>query len=97
VVQTPEAGGGERHCTLEGGVPLDEEIVTNDRELRRLQCASSAAVCPSRRTWAPSTSSSRTTEASSSTAPRSPRRGADTLGPAIEDGVRLHKDYCETH
>lgn len=36
-VQTSEAAGGERHCVLAGGAPLDEEIVTSDDELCRFQ------------------------------------------------------------
>jgi len=35
VVQTFEAGGRKRRCTPGGGVPLDEEIITNDLELYR--------------------------------------------------------------
>jgi len=44
-VQTSEAAGGERHRVLEGGVPLEEEIVTSDDDLRRFRCICVRALC----------------------------------------------------
>lgn len=37
MVATSTATGDHRHCTLEGDVPLEEEIVANDATLRRFR------------------------------------------------------------
>lgn len=97
VVQTSHAGGGERHCTLEGGVPLDEEIVTNDPELRRFQYRIVGGGLPVEThlgTVDVLEQDGRSLVVYSTEV--SPDEAADTLGPAIEDGVRGLKDYCET-
>jgi carbon monoxide dehydrogenase subunit G len=98
VVQTSEAGGGERHCTLEGGVPLDEEIITNDPGLRRFQyriVGGGMLVETHLGTVDVIEQDGRSLVVYSTEV--TPDEVADTLGPAIEDGVRGLKDYCETH
>lgn len=37
LIETSSADDGMRHCTLHGGVELEEEIVTSDDDLRRFQ------------------------------------------------------------
>ena len=37
MVQTSTCGGAQRYCQLTGGIPIFEQIVTNDPELRRFQ------------------------------------------------------------
>ncbi|OJY46367.1 SRPBCC family protein [Pseudonocardia sp. 73-21] len=97
-VKTSEASGEQRHCTLDGDVPLDEEIVTNDPQLRRFQYRIVGG-------GVPVTSHLGTVDvldqAGSSLVVYStevtPDEVADTLGPAIEDGLRGLKTYCESH
>ncbi|MFU8840632.1 MAG: SRPBCC family protein [Nitriliruptoraceae bacterium] len=37
IIETSELDGKVRHCTVQGGGQLEEEIVTSDDELRRFQ------------------------------------------------------------
>ena len=97
MVQKSEASAGERHCVLDGDVPLDEEIVTNDGELRRFQYRIVGG-------GVPVTSHLGTVDVidqdGSSLVVYStevtPDEVAGTLGPAIEDGLRGLKSYCES-
>jgi carbon monoxide dehydrogenase subunit G len=97
MVQTSTADGGQRHCELDGGVPLDEEIVTNDAELRRFQYRIVGGAVPV-------TSHLGTVDVleqgGSSLVVYStevtPDEVAGTLGPAVEDGLRGLKSYCES-
>jgi carbon monoxide dehydrogenase subunit G len=97
VVQTSEASGGERHCTLQGDVPLDEEIVNNDPELRRFQYRIVGGGVPVESHLGTvdvleQDGASLVVYSTEVT----PDEAADTLGPAIEDGVRGLKQYCES-
>ncbi len=97
IVKTSEANDGKRHCELDGDVPLDEEIVTNDPSLRRFQYRITGGGVPAE-------SHLGTVDVLDQDGGRSlvvystevtPDEIADTLGPAIEDGVRGLKQYCE--
>lgn len=97
MVQKSEAGGGERHCVLDGDVPLDEEIVTNDGGLRRFQYRITGG-------GVPVTSHLGTVDVLDQggtslvvySTEVTPDEVAGTLGPAIEDGLRGLKTYCES-
>lgn len=97
IVQTSSASGEDRHCELDGGVPLDEKIVTNDPELRRFQYRIVGGGIPVEShlgtidviDQAGSSLVVYSTEVT-------PDELAGTLGPAIEDGVRGLKQYCES-
>jgi len=96
-VQTSEAAGGERHCVLEGGVPLDEEIVTSDDELRRFQyriVGRGIPVAFHLGTIDVLDHGDRSLVIYSTEI--APDEVAGTLGPAIDDGLRGLKMYCES-
>ena len=92
------ASGNGRSCELEGGVPLEEEIVTNDDELRRFQYRIVGGVVPAE-------SHLSTVDVLGLDGGRSlvvysteitPDELAGTMGPAVEGGVRGLKEYCES-
>lgn len=95
MVKNSEATAGGGSCVLHGDVPLDEERVTNGGELRRFQYRVTGR-------GAPVTLHSGTVDVldqdGSSTVVSSsevtPDEVADTLGPAIEDGLRELTTYC---
>lgn len=97
MVQKSEASGGERHCVLDGDVPLDEQIVTNDGDLRRFQYRITGG-------GVPVTSHLGTVDVLAQDGTSlvvystevTPDEVAGTLGPAIEDGLRGLKTYCES-
>lgn len=97
-IQTSSADGQGRSCELQGGVPLQEEIVTNDPELRRFQYRIVGGGVPVQ-------SHLGTVDVLPLDGDRSlvvysteitPDELAGTMGPAIESGVRGLKDYCES-
>ena len=97
MIQSSSVDSGKRHCDLDGDIPLDEEIVTNDAEMRRFQYRIVGGGVP--------VSSHLGTvdvldQGGSSLVIYStevtPDEVADTLGPAIEDGLRGLKTYCES-
>lgn len=96
LVQSSTASGEDRHCELQGGTPLDEKIVTNDPELRRFQYRIVGGGVPAESHLG--TVDVLDVDGSSlvvySTEIK-PDELADTLGPAIEEGVQGLKDYCE--
>lgn len=96
-VATSSASGNGRSCELEGGVPLEEEIVTNDARLRRFQYRIVGG-------GVPADSHLGTIDVLGLDDGRSlvvygteitPDELAGTMGPAIEDGVRGLKEFCE--
>jgi len=97
MVATSTATDDHRHCMLEGDVPLEEEIVTNDATLRRFQYRIVGGAVPVESHLGTvdviddggSSLVIYSTEVS-------PDEVADTLGPAIEDGLRGLKSYCES-
>ena len=97
MVQTSTANGDQRHCELTGGVPLDEEIVTNDPELRRFQYRIIGGGVPdaSHLGTVDVLDLGRSSLVVYSTEV-TPDDIADTLGPAIEDGIQGLKKYCES-
>lgn len=46
LIEQSSASDGVRHCTLQGGGELEEEIVTSDDELRRFQYRITAGAMP---------------------------------------------------
>lgn len=94
-VETSSASGTKRQCELVGGNPLEEEIVTNDSDLRRFQYRITGGM--------PVESHLSTVDVLDTDAGTvvvystevTPDAVADTLGPAIEDGLRGLKQYCE--
>jgi carbon monoxide dehydrogenase subunit G len=97
VVKTSEAAAGERHCMLDGDVPLDEEIVTNDADLRRFQYRIVGGGVPVDSHLGTvdvleQGSASLVVYSTEVT----PDEVAGTLGPAIEDGLHGLKSYCES-
>lgn len=95
VVQTSEASGAERHCTLQGDVPLDEEIVTNDPQLRRFPYRIVGGVPVESHLGTVDVLEQGGASLVVYSTEVTPDEVADTLGPAIEDGVRGLKHYCE--
>lgn len=97
MVQTSEATRQERHCMLDGDVPLDEEIVTNDADLRRFQYRIVGGGVPVESHLGTvdvldQGGSSLVVYSTEVT----PDGVAGTLGPAIEDGLQGLKSYCES-
>jgi uncharacterized protein YndB with AHSA1/START domain len=95
---TSSLAGNERHCQLEGGIPLQEEVVTNDGDLHRFQYRIVGGGVPVE-------SHLGTVDVIGLDDGRSlvlystevePDELADTLGPAIAAGVRGLKEYCES-
>ena len=60
MVQTSTCGGAQRYCQLTGGIPIFEQIVTNDPERDGSSTASTAVGCRTAPTWAPPTCSTST-------------------------------------
>jgi len=97
MVKTSTVDGNQRRCELDGGVPLDEEIITNDAELRRFQYRIIGG-------GVPVTSHLGTVDVLDQggsslviySVEVTPDGLAATLGPAIEDGVQGLKTYCES-
>ncbi|HVL84824.1 MAG TPA: SRPBCC family protein [Pseudonocardia sp.] len=97
MVRTSTADAGERHCMLDGDVPLDEEIVTNDAGLRRFQYRIVGGGVPVDSHLGTvdvleQGSASLVVYSTEVT----PDEVAGTLGPAIEDGLQGLKSYCES-
>jgi carbon monoxide dehydrogenase subunit G len=97
-IASSTASGGGRSCQLEGGVPLEEEIVTNDADLRRFQYRIVGG-------GVPADSHLGTIDVLGLDGGRSlvvysteitPDELAGTMGPAIESGVQGLKDFCES-
>lgn len=94
-VQTSEATQTSSKCELVGGQPLEEEIVTNDPQLRRFQYRITGGI--------PVESHLGTVDVLDTAAGAvvvysteiEPAAVADTLGPAIEEGLQGLKQYCE--
>lgn len=97
LVASSTATGDRRHCMLDGDVPLDEEIVTNDDTLRRFQYRIVGGGVPveSHLGTVDVIDNGASSLVMYSTEV-SPDEVADTLGPAIEDGLRGLKRYCES-
>jgi carbon monoxide dehydrogenase subunit G len=96
-VATSTASDNGRSCQLEGGVPLEEEVVTNDPGLRRFQYRIVGGGVPAE-------SHLGTVDVLGLDDGRSlvvysteitPDELASTMGTAIEGGVRGLKNYCE--
>lgn len=96
-IVTSSTVGNERNCELQGGAPLTEEIVTNDSSLRRFQYRITGGAVPAESHLG--TIDVLPLEAGRSLVVYStevtPEELAVTLGPAIDDGVRGLKEYCE--
>lgn len=97
MVKTSSAEGSGRNCTLDGDVPLEEEIVTDDAELRRFQYRIVGGGVPVESHLGTidvldQGGSSLVVYSTEVT----PDEIAGTLGPAIEDGLRGLKEYCES-
>ena len=97
-VLTSSATGNGRSCELQGGVPLEEEIVTNDPALRRFQYRIVGGGVPAE-------SHLGTIDVHALDDGRSlvvysteitPDELAGTMGPALEGGVQGLKEYCES-
>jgi len=98
MVQTSTASGEDRHCTLEGGVPLEEKIVTNDPDLRRFQYRIVGGGMPAQSHLGTiDVIEQGETSLVIYSTEITPDELAGTLGPAIEDGIRGLKQHCETN
>ena len=98
MVQTSTASGEDRHCMLEGGVPLDEKIVTNDPDLRRFQYRIVGGGVPAQSHLGTiDVIGQGDTSLVVYSTEITPDELAGTLGPAIEDGIRGLKQHCETN
>jgi len=97
-VQTSTASGEDRHCTLEGGVPLEEKIVTNDPDLRRFQYRIVGGGVPAQSHLGTiDVIEQGETSLVVYSTEITPDELAGTMGPAIEDGIRGLKQHCETN
>lgn len=96
IVQTSSASGEDRHCELEGGVPLDEKIITNDPGLRRFQYRIVGGLPVESHLGTVDVIEQGDASLVVYSTEVTPDEVAGTLGPAIEDGVRGLKQYCET-
>ncbi len=96
-VQTSSVTGDERHCELEGGIPLHEEIVTNDATLRRFQYRIVGGGVPvSSHLGTVDVLDQGDSSLVIYSTEITPDEIAGALGPAIEDGLRGLKEYCES-
>jgi hypothetical protein len=95
-VVASSSSGHERSCELQGGVPLEEEIVTNDPDLRRFQYRIVGGGVPA--DFHLGTIDVLALDEASSLVLYSteiePDRLAGTMGPAVEGGIQGLKDYC---
>ena len=91
------AEGDKRHCELDGGIPLEEEIVTNDAELRRFQYRIVGGGVPvSSHLGTVDVLDQDNSSLVIYSTEVTPDQVAGTLGPAIEDGLRGLKEHCES-
>jgi uncharacterized protein YndB with AHSA1/START domain len=96
-ILTSSADGQSRSCELQGGVPLEEEIVTDNPDLRRFQYRIVGGGVPVESHLGTidvlAVDEGRTLVVYSTEI--TPDELADTMGPALEGGVQGLKDYCE--
>lgn len=97
LVQTSSADGNKRHRELNGGVPLDEEIVTNDDGLRRFQYRIvGGAMAVSSHLGTVDVLDQGNSSLVVYSTEVTPDELAGALGPAIEQGLRGLKTYYES-
>ena len=97
MIQSSSVDSGKRHCDLDGDIPLDEEIVTNDAEMRRFQYRIVGGGVPvSSHLGTVDVLDQGGASLVIYSTEVTPDEVADTLGPAIEDGLRGLKTYCES-
>ncbi|MPY84792.1 MAG: SRPBCC family protein [Actinophytocola sp.] len=94
-VKTSTATDDARDCELADGSPLNEEIVTNDPELRRFQYRITGGMPVESHLGTVDVIDTGTNTLVVYSTEITPDSLADMLGPAIEEGVQGLKEYCE--
>jgi len=94
-ITTSSVSGTTRSCEMEGGIPLVEEIVTNDPRLRRFQYRITSGVPLESHLGTVDVLDDGTASIVVYTTDVVPDAMADVLGPSIEAGVQGLKQYCE--
>lgn len=95
-IKTSSVTGNSRHCEVAGGGSLDEEIVTNDPELRRFQYRITGGMPVESHLGTVDVLDNGSSSLVIYSTEITPDSLADTLGPAIEQGLQGLKEYCES-
>lgn len=94
-VKTSTATDSKRDCELADGSPLNEEIVTNDSELRRFQYRITGGMPVESHLGTVDVIDNGSNTMVVYSTEITPDSLADVLGPAVEEGVHGLKQYCE--
>lgn len=95
-IEKSSATGTTRSCELAGGVPLEEEIVTRDADLRRFQYRITGGALPvTSHLGTVDVLDDRDGSLVVYSTEVQPDELAQQLGPAIEDGLRGLKEHLE--
>ncbi|MBA0124437.1 SRPBCC family protein [Haloechinothrix sp. YIM 98757] len=94
-IATSSASGDSRHCELADGTPIEEEIVTNDPQLRRFQYRITGGLPVESHLGTVDVLEDGEEALVLYSTEITPDSLAETLGPAIEEGLTGLKRYCE--
>lgn len=94
-IKTSSVTGNSRHCEVAGGGSLDEEIVASDPELRRFQYRITGGMPVESHLGTVDVLADDSSSIVVYSTEVAPDSLADTLGPAIEEGLEGLKRYCE--
>jgi hypothetical protein len=95
MIESSSATGSTRTCTMAGGGGLEEEIVTNDSELRRLQYRITKGVPLEYHLATLDVLEDRDGALVIYSADVRPDEAADVMGPTFESGLEGLKAYVE--
>lgn len=94
-IKDSSATANARHCVLGDGSPLDEEIVTNDDDLRRFQYRITGGMPVESHLGTVDVIDNGSNTLVVYSTEVTPDSLADTLGPVIEEGLQGLKQHCE--
>lgn len=94
-IKASSVTGNSRHCEVAGGGSLDEEIVTDDPELRRFQYRITGGMPVEFHLGTVDVLEDGAGSLVVYSTEVTPDSLADTLGPAVEEGLKGLKEYCE--
>lgn len=94
-IKTSLVTGNSRHCELAGGIPIEEEIITNDPGLRRFQYRITGGIPVESHLGTVDVLDNGPGSLVIYSTEVTPDALADTLGPGVEQGLQGLKQYCE--
>lgn len=94
-IKDSQATANARHCVLGDGGTLDEEIITNDDELRRFQYRITSGMPVESHLGTVDVIDNGSNTLVVYSTEITPDSLAGTLGPVIEEGLHGLKQYCE--